>query len=74
MAKKPQGGAHVKERKVLLSAHGLFYLEYLAHRITEQELANDVASLRDVGISFDEIVEARAKAIKEQGGRVGATR
>lgn len=64
---KPNGGAHVKKRRELLERHGKFYVEFMAGKHNERDVAVEVEALRGEGIDFSEIVEARERAMKKAG-------
>jgi hypothetical protein len=73
MSKKPQGGPHTKERKILLAEHGRKFQLYRLGRLSEFDLRTDVLALEEKGITFPEITAARAKALrgtKGEGSRV----
>lgn len=76
---KPQGGPHREERKKLLAEHARIYKKYQQGEVEEADLDANVRELRDKGIPFVEIVEARKRLLRrnlkdEEGERPVAER
>lgn len=61
---------HKVEKRKLLSAHALNYLAYRAGKVPYSTIQAEVEELEVQGVKFDEIVEARAKAMRPQKTRV----
>lgn len=61
---KPTGVLHRDERKRSLMSHAADYVRYKKGELEYEIIQGEVEELRDQGVTMDEIVKARAKALK----------